>query len=68
MGGGGGGNTNQNCKREEVKSRLNSGNVCYNSAQNMLSFFLLSKYIKIKVYITIICPLFCMGVKFGLSH
>ena len=26
---------NQNSTREEIKSRLNSGNVCYNSVQNL---------------------------------
>jgi hypothetical protein len=29
--------TNQNDTREEIKSRLNSGNVCYYSVQNLLS-------------------------------
>jgi len=29
--------SNQNDIREEIKSRLNSGNACYNSVQNFLS-------------------------------
>ena len=28
---------NQNYIQEEIKSRLNSGNVCYHSVQNLLS-------------------------------
>jgi hypothetical protein len=27
--------TNQNCSNEEVKSKLNSENVCYHSVQNV---------------------------------
>jgi hypothetical protein len=29
--------TSQTCIREEIKSRLNSGNACYHSVQNLLS-------------------------------
>jgi hypothetical protein len=29
--------TNQNFVNDEIKSRLNSGNACYNSVQNILS-------------------------------
>jgi hypothetical protein len=39
---------------EEVKRRMNSGNGCYNSVENVLSSHLLSKNIKIKIYKTII--------------
>ena len=46
--------TNQNSIQEEIKSRLNSGNACYHSVQNLLSSSLLSKNIKIKVYRCII--------------
>jgi hypothetical protein len=60
--------TNRNSIRKEIKSRLKSGNACYHSVQNLLSSKLLSKNTKIKVYRTIILPVFCMGVKFGLSH
>jgi hypothetical protein len=35
--------TNQNLIQEEIKRRLNSGNACYNSVQNLLSSRLLSK-------------------------
>jgi archaellum component FlaC len=30
--------TNQNDIHDEIKSRLNSGNACYHSVQNLLSF------------------------------
>ena len=46
--------TNQNSIQEEIKSRLNSGNGCCYSVQNLLSSRLLSKNLKIKVYRTII--------------
>jgi len=46
--------TNQNSIQEEIKSRLKSGNACYHLVQNLLSFCLLSKNIKIKIYRTII--------------
>jgi hypothetical protein len=35
--------TNQNSIQEEIKSRLKSGNACYNSVNNLLSSGLLSK-------------------------
>jgi hypothetical protein len=35
--------TNRNLIQEEIKSRLNSGNVCYHSVQNILPSRLLSK-------------------------
>jgi hypothetical protein len=47
---------NQNSVQEEIKSRLKSGNACYNLVQNLLTSSLLSKNIKIKVYKTIILP------------
>jgi UDP-galactopyranose mutase len=61
---------NQNCIIEEIKSRLNSGNACYHSMQNLFSSGLLSKYMKIKIYKTVILPvvLYCIRVKLGLSH
>ena len=43
--------TNQNSIAEEIKSRLRSGNACYPSVQNLLSSRLLSKNLKIKIYI-----------------
>jgi hypothetical protein len=45
--------TNQNLIQEEIKRRLNSGNACYQSVQNLLSSRLLSKNIKIRIYKTI---------------
>jgi hypothetical protein len=41
--------THQNCSLEELTSRLKSRNACYLSAQNLLSFILPSKNIKIKI-------------------
>jgi hypothetical protein len=40
--------TNQNLIQEEIKRRLNSGNVCYHSVQNLLSSRLLSKNVKLE--------------------
>jgi len=48
--------TNQNSIQEEIKSRLESGNACYHSVQNLLSSSLRSKNLKIKIYRTIILP------------
>ena len=42
--------------QDEIKSRLESGNACYHSVQNLLSSNLLSKNLKIKTYRTIILP------------
>jgi flagellar basal body rod protein FlgG len=42
--------TNQNSIQEEIKSRLNSGNACCHSVQNLLSSSLLSKNLKIKIH------------------
>jgi hypothetical protein len=49
--------TNRNLIHLAIKSRLNSGNVCYHSVQNISSSRLLSKNSYIKVYETIILPL-----------
>jgi hypothetical protein len=56
--------TNQNLIQEEINRRLNSGNACYHSLQNLLSPRLPSKT-KITIY-KIIIFLYCMGVKLGL--
>jgi hypothetical protein len=48
--------TNQNLIQEEIKSRLNSGNACYHSVQNLLSSRPLSKNLKIRIFKTIILP------------
>jgi len=53
--------TNQNYIAEEIKSRLRSGNACYNSVQNLLSSRLLSENLKIKIYRTIIFPVVLYG-------
>jgi hypothetical protein len=45
--------TNQNLIQEEIKRRLNSGNACHHSVQNLLSSRLLSKKLKnfkIRIY------------------
>jgi hypothetical protein len=42
--------------QEEIKRRLNSGNVCYHSVQNLFSSRLLSKNLKIRIYEAIILP------------
>ena len=54
--------TNQNSIAEEIKSRLKSGNACYNSVQNLLSSRLLSKNLKIKIYRTVILPVYFVWV------
>jgi hypothetical protein len=46
--------TDQNLTQEEIKRRVNSGNACYHSVQNILSSCLLSKNITIRIYKTII--------------
>jgi hypothetical protein len=49
--------TNQNHIHDEIKCRLNSGNACYFSVQNLLSSRLISINLKIKIYKTIIFQL-----------
>ena len=51
----------QNSIHEEIKSRFKSENTCYHSVQNLLSFSLLSKNVKIKMYETIILPVGLYG-------
>jgi hypothetical protein len=53
--------TDQNSIQAEIKSRLNLGNACYYSVQNLLSSRLLSKNLKIKIYRTIILPVVLYG-------
>jgi hypothetical protein len=53
--------TNQNDIRDEIKSRLNSGNACYYSVQNLLSSRLISKNLKIKIYRIVILPVVLYG-------
>jgi hypothetical protein len=52
--------TNQNLIQEEIKRRLNSGNACYHSFQN-LSSSSLSKNVKIRIYKTIVLPVVLYG-------
>ena len=53
--------TNQNSIQEEIKCRLKLGNACYYSLQNLLFSSLLSKTPDIKIYRTIILPIFLNG-------
>jgi hypothetical protein len=53
--------TDQNCIHEEIKSRPNSGNDCYHSVQSLLSYRLLSRNLKVKIYRTIILPVVFYG-------
>jgi sorting nexin-29 len=53
--------TNQNDIHDEIKSRLNSGNACYHSVQNLLSSVSYQKNLKIKIYKTIILPVVLYG-------
>jgi hypothetical protein len=53
--------TNKNSIQEEIKSRLNSGKVCYSSVQNILSSRLLSRNLKIKTYKMITLPVVLYG-------
>jgi hypothetical protein len=51
----------QNHLHEEIKSRLNLGNACCHSVQSLLSSRLLSRNLKVKIYKTIILPVFLYG-------
>jgi hypothetical protein len=53
--------TNQNLIGEDNKRRLNSGNACYHSDQNLLPSRLLFKNVRIRIYKTIILPRIIMG-------
>ena len=53
--------TNQNSIQQEIKINLKSGNACYHSVKNLLSYRLLSENIKIKIYRTVILPLVLYG-------
>jgi hypothetical protein len=48
--------TDQNCMHIEIKSRLNSGNVCCHSVQSLLFAHLLSRNVKVKIHKTMILP------------
>ena len=53
--------TYQNSIQEEIKSRVKSGNACYHSVLNLLSYSLLSKNIYIMIYRTVILPVVLYG-------
>jgi len=40
--------TNQNDIDDEIKNRINSGNACYYSVQNLLSSYIISRNLKTK--------------------
>jgi hypothetical protein len=52
---------NKNDIHDEIKSRLNMGNACYYSIQNLLSSRLISKNLKIKIYKTVFLPVMLYG-------
>jgi hypothetical protein len=53
--------TNQNDIHDGIESRVNSGNACYYSVQNLLSSRLIQKNLKIKIYKTVILPVVMYG-------
>ncbi|KAJ4429500.1 hypothetical protein ANN_21669 [Periplaneta americana] len=53
--------TNVNDTREEIKRRINMGNACYYSVENLLSSSLLSKNLKVRIYKTVILPVVLYG-------
>jgi hypothetical protein len=53
--------TNQNCIHEEIKSRLKSGNACFQLAQNLLSSSLLTQNLQIKICRTIVLSVLLYG-------
>jgi hypothetical protein len=59
--------TDKNSIHDEIKSRLNSGNACYHSVNNLLSSHRISEKLKIKTDKTVILPLYCMGAELGFS-
>ena len=53
--------TNTNNIREEIKRRINVGNICHYSLERILSPYLISKKLKVKTYKTIIVPVVLYG-------
>ena len=51
-----------------IRKTQSLGNACCHSVQNVVSYSLLSKIIKIKIYRTVILLVFCMGVKLVRSY
>jgi hypothetical protein len=60
--------TNQTFIKEEIKRRLNPGNTCYHSVQNLLSSSLLFKTLIVIIYKTVMLLWFCMGAKIGVRY
>jgi hypothetical protein len=55
--------TNQNLIHEIIKRRVNLGNACYHSVQNLLPSHLLSKNVEIKIYKTGGCETWSLTLK-----
>jgi hypothetical protein len=53
--------TNQNLIQEEIKGRLNSGNVCYHAVQNLLSSCLMAENVIIRIFRTVNLPMVLYG-------
>jgi hypothetical protein len=53
--------TDRNLIQKEIKRRLNSGNACYHSVQNILYSCLPSESVKIRIYNTISLPVVLYG-------
>jgi hypothetical protein len=53
--------TNQNFILEEIKRRMNSGEACYHSVQNLLSSHPLLKNVAIRIYKTTILSMILYG-------
>jgi hypothetical protein len=60
--------TDQNLIQEVIKKRLNSGNACHYSVQNLLSSCLLSKNVKVRIYKTIILPVVLWSLTLREEH
>ncbi|KAJ4434034.1 hypothetical protein ANN_16353 [Periplaneta americana] len=53
--------TNINDTREEIKHRINMGNVCYYSVEKLFSSSLLSKNLEVTIYKTVTLPVVLYG-------
>ena len=60
--------TKQNVIQDEIRSSLQSGNVCCHSVQNVWSSSFAPKNIKIKIYRNTDLRISCVGVKPGRSQ
>ena len=56
---------NQKSIQNEINSRLESGNACYHSVQNIVSSSLLPKNIKITIHRTTVLPVVLYGCETG---